>query len=288
MILSAIQKALKIKSKRNWDRIYIAVDIHNTIVEGNYKTNDIPTEFYPYAKEVLQLFSKREDVKLILFTCSHPHEIESYLKLFTDNGIYFDYINENPEVQSDLDGYGNYEKKFYFNVLMDDKAGFDPISEWEHIHTAFTAEDNQPYIITVKQELNVTYKYNPNYGDDRECICGHPYYRHFDTYEEMAPIGCKYCICGTFVDASTLTVESKLQCHSGTTYKQIWDFVNQHLNKRVKIHYELLGHDTWGNDYEEIMILDEYGIRWLQNYMGTEEEYRDKNSAYIHNITIYS
>lgn len=35
--------------------------------------------------------------------------------------------------------------------------------------------------------------YDPNYGDDRLCKCGHPYYRHFDTYEDMAPVGCKYC-----------------------------------------------------------------------------------------------
>jgi len=41
-------------------------------------------------------------------------------------------------------------------------------------------------------------KYNPNYGDDRICKCGHPYYRHFDTYENMAPVGCKYCSCGKF------------------------------------------------------------------------------------------
>jgi hypothetical protein len=36
-------------------------------------------------------------------------------------------------------------------------------------------------------------EYNPNYGDDKRCLCGHTYYRHFDSYDEMAPIGCKYC-----------------------------------------------------------------------------------------------
>jgi hypothetical protein len=36
--------------------------------------------------------------------------------------------------------------------------------------------------------------YDPKFGDDRLCLCGHPYYRHFDTYEEMAPVGCKYCL----------------------------------------------------------------------------------------------
>ena len=35
--------------------------------------------------------------------------------------------------------------------------------------------------------------YDKNFGDDRACECGHPYYRHFDSYDFMAPIGCKYC-----------------------------------------------------------------------------------------------
>jgi len=36
-------------------------------------------------------------------------------------------------------------------------------------------------------------KYDPKYGDSRVCKCGHPYYRHFDSYEDNAPVGCKYC-----------------------------------------------------------------------------------------------
>jgi len=43
-------------------------------------------------------------------------------------------------------------------------------------------------------------KYDPNFGDDKECTCGHPYYRHFDSYENMAPVGCKYCHCFKFTE----------------------------------------------------------------------------------------
>lgn len=43
-------------------------------------------------------------------------------------------------------------------------------------------------------------KYDSNFGDDVICKCGHPYYRHFDTYENMYPVGCKYCECFTFID----------------------------------------------------------------------------------------
>lgn len=40
--------------------------------------------------------------------------------------------------------------------------------------------------------------YQPEYGDDVECECGHPYYRHFDTYCGMSNVGCKYCGCTDF------------------------------------------------------------------------------------------
>jgi len=41
-------------------------------------------------------------------------------------------------------------------------------------------------------------EYDPNFGDNKICSCGHKYYRHFDTYDDMAPIGCKYCPCHIF------------------------------------------------------------------------------------------
>ncbi len=42
--------------------------------------------------------------------------------------------------------------------------------------------------------------YNPNYGDHRVCKCGHTYNRHFDSYENMEPVGCKYCGCEQFIE----------------------------------------------------------------------------------------
>lgn len=42
--------------------------------------------------------------------------------------------------------------------------------------------------------------YNPEYGDEHLCVCGHTYYRHFDTYEDMEAVGCKYCECYTFTE----------------------------------------------------------------------------------------
>lgn len=39
-------------------------------------------------------------------------------------------------------------------------------------------------------------EYDPDFGDDKQCKCGHIYYRHFDTYDGMSPVGCKYCFHG--------------------------------------------------------------------------------------------
>jgi hypothetical protein len=54
----------------------------------------------------------------------------------------------------------------------------------------------EPYI--EETEVIVHKRYNPNYGNDRICNCGHPYYRHFDSYDNMENVGCKYCGCHDF------------------------------------------------------------------------------------------
>lgn len=121
------------KVKRGWDKTYWFFDIHGTILKPNYTYGNTPKDFYPYAKEALQYICKLPDVCMVLYTCSHPNEIEEYVKLFADCGIKFDYINENPEVPTDTNGYGCYDKKPYMNVLFEDKAGFDPLTEWEEV-----------------------------------------------------------------------------------------------------------------------------------------------------------
>lgn len=131
MIQKAIERAFKKAKERNWDKLYFAVDVHDTIVEANYDKGTLPTKFYPQAKEVLQYISTRGDIVLILYTCSHPEELVKYLDFFKQNEINFQYANENPLIQTTSVGLGNYEKKMYFDVLFEDKAGFDPEEDWE-------------------------------------------------------------------------------------------------------------------------------------------------------------
>lgn len=60
---------------------------------------------------------------------------------------------------------------------------------------------DSPYIETKVTLTGVFKEYNPEYGDGKLCKCGHPYYRHFDSYDNMRPVGCKYCQCNEFVPA---------------------------------------------------------------------------------------
>ena len=56
-----------------------------------------------------------------------------------------------------------------------------------------------PYIETEVVVKAIFKEYNPEYGDEKLCKCGHSYYRHFDSYEGMATVGCKYCQCDEFI-----------------------------------------------------------------------------------------
>ena len=135
MITKAIDKALARKKAKNWDKTYWGFDIHETMIIPNWSTGEVPLEFYPNVKEVMQMITKQEDIICIIFTCSHPSEIVVYEKYFKEHDIHFDYINENPEVHSRA--YGNYGKKPYFNVLFEDKAGFDPEEDWAKVKEVF-------------------------------------------------------------------------------------------------------------------------------------------------------
>lgn len=129
MIINTFIKEFEKARKRNWKYIYAFIDLHETCVKPNYQVGNITTEFYPFAKEALQAMSKREDLILVMWTCSHPEEIKQYLEYFAAQDIVFKFVNENPEVVTDKLSHGNYDKKPYCNILIDDKAGFE-VSEW--------------------------------------------------------------------------------------------------------------------------------------------------------------
>lgn len=133
-IIRAIEKTFINAKKRNWDQIYFYFDIHETILYPDYNNTDA-LKFYEHAKEVLQYLSTQKDITMALYTCSYPKEIERYVEFFKSHGIAFKYVNRNPDAKNTL--YGFYEDKPYFNVLFEDKAGFDAEKDWSLVKEYF-------------------------------------------------------------------------------------------------------------------------------------------------------
>lgn len=127
-IKRAITTALNKAFERKWDKITIAVDWHDTICKSTYGGTAL--NFYKEAIAPLRALSKNDKIVLILFTSSYDESVKEFLDVCIEKyDIYFDYVNENPEVENTE--YGDFSKKFYYDILIDDKAGFVPEIDWE-------------------------------------------------------------------------------------------------------------------------------------------------------------
>jgi len=137
MIKDAVHNAFRKKNERGWDkwpRVYWAIDLHDVIIPGTYTRNNEGREFYPDGKDVLQWLTNRKDMCLILFTSSHNDSINDIRVWLADHGIRFDHVNENPECEDT--NLCSFADKFYMDVLLEDKAGFNGNSGWVDIKNA--------------------------------------------------------------------------------------------------------------------------------------------------------
>jgi len=130
-LISYIEKVFNGLNNGSFKCIYIMVDVHNTILKPTFDKKET-FEYFPYAKETLKLLSDNENIKLIMWTSSYDEKIQMYLKHFEENGIIFNFVNENKE-------YGNvsfacFDTKFYYDIGIDDKFGFDAKNDWEKIY----------------------------------------------------------------------------------------------------------------------------------------------------------
>jgi len=140
-IAKAFEAAFRRKREKGWDKIYVVVDIHDTILRACYQDEET-YDYLPYAKSALQLLSSHEDICLILWSGCHPERLETYRQRFAQDGIHFDYLNENPEVGNS--SFQNFDKKLYFNVGIDDKFGFDPDTDWVRVMEAVASASSLP------------------------------------------------------------------------------------------------------------------------------------------------
>lgn len=120
------ENSFKILTDRNWEHFYVFVDIHSTILYPDY--GGLAKVYYPHAKYMLQKLTNDKRIKLSLYTCSYPNEIQDYLDFFEKDNIHFDFVNKNPDVENTRGGY--FQDKPYMNVLLDDKSGFVAEYDW--------------------------------------------------------------------------------------------------------------------------------------------------------------
>lgn len=129
MITKAINRAYKLLETRD-DTIFWCIDLHGVCLASNYISNE-----YAFINEecleALRLISNDKVSKVILWSSCYPSEYEHIINFFNQNDIRVDYFNENPLCWNTE--YGNFDKKFYFSILLDDKAGFDPSVNWQEI-----------------------------------------------------------------------------------------------------------------------------------------------------------
>jgi len=131
MITKAIETAILEKKEREWKKIYWCIDLHSTIITGTYKKDNAGARFAVDAIEVLRHLTDQEDQVLILWTSSYKTATKKIVDRLKKSGVRFDYFNENPECKNTE--LCDFSSKFYFNILLDDRAGFDMSEDWTKI-----------------------------------------------------------------------------------------------------------------------------------------------------------
>lgn len=119
-------------SKKGWDKIFVLIDVHETIMKSDYTNDSTVFHYYPDAIECLQLMSVNPFYNLILWTSTSDDRATEYTTAFQKEGhVVFDQFNENKEVGNT--DYADFSKKPYFNIIIDDKAGFDATIDWTEL-----------------------------------------------------------------------------------------------------------------------------------------------------------
>lgn len=130
MNLFNIKNTFKLKYIKNWDTIYILIDVHGVIIPNSLHGN-VYTFICNDCIEVLQWFSKRKDICIILWTSSYSGEIAALIDWLAMYAIDIDYVNHNPQ-EKNTDK-ADFTYKPYYNILLDDKAGLEPLTDWAEI-----------------------------------------------------------------------------------------------------------------------------------------------------------
>ena len=113
---------------------YWALDVHDVVFKGDYKV-DCALQWLPNAKRALKIIATIPEIKIILFTSTRKDKTQAIIdKLKNETGLEVYGVNENPDFQTDPGNLCEFDKKFCFDLMFDDKAGFDVNDNaWEEV-----------------------------------------------------------------------------------------------------------------------------------------------------------
>lgn len=136
----AFINANKKKHDRDWDTLYVSLDIHETVMAPNWQ--GLSSKIYPWCIEALIEMQKNPVYKTIMWTCSKEADRIHYKKILEGFGVDIYAVNDNPDMEGIIN-WGDYSQKMYTNVLLDDKSGFDPMTEWKELYDYFVKENSK-------------------------------------------------------------------------------------------------------------------------------------------------
>lgn len=139
MILDSIIKAYDDMLRKNYNKIYWAIDLHGTCLKSTYDSTEFEL-INEYVIPTLKLIQARPESVLVMWSSGYTEDLARAIMFFIDHKVYFKYINMNPEVFNTRTGC--FEKKFYFSIGIDDKFGFNPSTDWQHIYNYLLYYDN--------------------------------------------------------------------------------------------------------------------------------------------------
>lgn len=135
-IAKAIVRAYETMRERRWDTIYWAIDLHGVCMRSNYESG-VHEFISEAALDGLRAISRRPESKIILWSSVHEDQKVPIINAFEERGIMIHHFNKNPYESNTATGC--FDEKFYFSVLLDDKAGFDPATDWAEVEKALNA-----------------------------------------------------------------------------------------------------------------------------------------------------
>ena len=142
-IIKSIERAYSLLQERNWDTIYWAIDLHGTCIKSNYVSGE-----YEWINEdavkCLQLISSLKETKIIIWSSCYHKEFKIIDRFLMNHDIYSWEFNFNPTIENTQTGC--FDDKFYFSILLDDKAGFDPDTDWKLIYEYLKRKNNENII----------------------------------------------------------------------------------------------------------------------------------------------